>query len=66
MPLSIAWLFQRPPKKNEALLSHDVREMYYACEHPQALPFLESREGIIDRLREIDDAIANVVRMEGE
>lgn len=49
-----------------AALPHDIRDMYYDRDRPRPLPCLESREGVIDKLREIDDSLANAVRMEDE
>lgn len=61
-----AWLFVpsaiRPLKD---VLPHDLQDLYYAQERPQ-LPVLESREGVINEVRQIDHAVALAVRMEDE
>jgi hypothetical protein len=40
--------------------------MYYDRDRPRPLPLFESREGVIEKVREIDDSLANAVRMEDE
>jgi hypothetical protein len=57
---------QQVAKSNAPTLPHDLRDIYYARDRPAPLPILESREGVINQLREIDDSLANVVRMEDE
>jgi hypothetical protein len=64
--LNMSWLFLERETIRSRALPHDVRDMYYDGDRPLPLPCLESREGVINQVREIDDALANAVRMEDE
>ena len=47
-------------------LPHDIRDIFYDGERPTPLPIFESREGVINLVREIDESLALAVRMEDQ
>lgn len=64
--LDIRWLFVRLPKSDAALLPHDVLDLYTSRDRPRDPPVFESREGMLNHVREIDESLALAVRLEDE